>query len=390
YAAGTASPDQGQNIDIPKLFGLIRNGIMLSQGIYTAMTGYDSYYAGQGGEIGGDTSNDFNYGVPCFGGPWGSASNSLRVDEIIGNFEYPQVNVAGAAYVVTGTSSSNIGWTSLPFVGELWPDALYAADWDSSNPANPTWGNLQNIEEGGTAFREPMQYIPSGTGTASQNYFEETEHHEEDIGCATMLDGTEDGSSTFNHGAPSPFQASLLNDGLQLSSDYNFTLPSTFAVNRPWGLTMGGNQPPEWNDSPYSNERTHLDVYSATTYTAMAPTRWGFYADDNVAEYSSTYKSAAAIRVIDVNNTLAGATLTGDPVGGWFIVNGLEPSTESGINFVAQFALLSCLRTFADAGVPTAEASAAAPSFTDANNTYTGAGSANGQTYRIPPIPLVT
>ena len=48
------------------------------------------------------------------------------------------------------------------------------------------------------------------------------------------------------------------------------------------------------------------------------------------------------------------------------------------------------VRAFADAGVPTRSASATNPGFTNAENTFSQSGQADGQTYRIPPVPLVT
>ncbi|HTB21295.1 MAG TPA: malectin domain-containing carbohydrate-binding protein [bacterium] len=376
-----------QNIDIPKLFQLIRQGVMISNGVYTAMTGWDSYYAGQGGEIGGDNSNDFQAGVPCYGGPWGSTSNSWTVDEIIGG-----ANTSGATYVVQGNGTTTPTWQSLPFLGELWPDSLYQSNWESplwsgSAGTSSTWGNLNNLEQGGSCYREPMGNLQASTGSN----FNQAYHRNYGNGCATLENGTNDGNTPFDHDT-NQFNATEINDGIQLGSDYNFALPSSFNVTRPWGLTEGGNQPQEWNmtsgDSlyDYPNLRTHLDVYSAVTY--VASTSWGFYADDADGFSSSSFKSAAAIRTVDMNKALT--TASGNPAGGWIIVNGLAPSTASGINFVAQFAILTCLRTFADAGVPTQGACTIDPGFVNANNTYSLTGAASGSTYRIPPVPLVS
>jgi hypothetical protein len=399
YDSTQPSGAPGPNFDVPKLFGLIRQGVMISNGIYTAMAGFDSYYAGEGGEIGGDNSNDFQHGMPCYGGPWGSPSNSYYVDEIIGQYgtNGTSAQVDGAVYVVTGTSSTNIGWYSRPYVGELWPDGLYQSSWESSNSySNQTWGNLNNLEQGGSAFRMAQQDIPANIAPNTNDPLSTVTLHMNQVpGPASFFNGN-GGSGYFSHNGGDQFNAAIDNDGTQMATDYNLPLPSTFNVTRGWGLNMGSEQPPEWNDEPYSGEHTMLAVYSATTYTAGGisnATDWGFYAyDPGQGGYSATTeKSAAAVRMVDMNKALG--TVTGNTAGGWFIMNGLAPSTLSGFNFVAQFAIAACLRTYHDAGVPTAAANASGSSFTNPNNTYTGSGPAgggNGTVYRIPPVPLVT
>lgn len=370
-----------QNIDIPKLLGLIREGVMISNSVYTAMSGWDTYYAGQGGELGGDTSNLLNHGVPIYGGPWGSSSTTYYADEILGQSEYSQVQTDGASYVVAG-SSGTPSWWSLPFVGELWPDSQYVSNWEGWNPANTgnnlTWGNLNNNQMGGTSWRVPMQNVGNSLFSFNRSY-----HRNSAEGCASLLNGTQDGSHTFDHYS-TDFDADLLPDGLTMSSEYNFTLPSTFEVTRPWGLTIGDNNPDEWTYQPYAGRRTHLDVYSADPTSRVSNLSWGFYSDDDGGRTDAnlTYKASAAVRAIDINNVMP-VTNTAHAYG-WFVINGLANSTASGINFVAQFAILGCLRTFTDAGVPTAAAGSVFGSFTNTNNIY------NTVTYRIPPVPLVS
>ena len=120
-------------------------------------------------------------------------------------------------------------------------------------------------------------------------------------------------------------------------------MPTTFAVSRPWQLNLGGNQPDEWSMAPYNGRRTTLAVYSASQ--AQPTSSWGFYDWTNGAEA----RTSAAVRMVDLNSVVN----PGKPSAAFYVINGLAPSGTSGINFVARFALLTCIRTFLDAGAPT-------------------------------------
>jgi hypothetical protein len=358
-----------QNIDIPKLFGLIREGVMLCNGVYTAMAGWSSYYAGQGGEIGGDNSNDFNSGVPMDGGPWNGAGSVYNIDEIIG-----QGNTAsGASYI---TNSGNTWWC-LPFVGELWPDSAYDAQWYSGNASNVNgWGNLNNTGHSGSWYRMTTSSLEASVNTLHRNSAQ---------GCASFFNGNQDSTqSPYNHNS-NTYQANLLNDGLKMSESYNFSLPATFNVTRQWdvnGWDSSGNVPQEWTYAYYQGRQTQLNVYSASP--AANNTTWGFY--DGQTTGTLTNRASAAVRTYDPTGFLNPPPTSGNvspTAGGWFIMNGLAPSTQSGINFVAQFAILGCLRTFHDAGVPTSAAN-----FSSTSNIITTNGTS--ATLRIPPVPLVT
>jgi hypothetical protein len=347
------------NFDVPKLFSLWRESVIASRSIYTSMTGYSSYYIGLGGEIGGDSANKLSAGgVPCYKGPWGG-SGSAGQEEII-----------GSAVLVRSSS-----WISRPWIGELWPDSSYSSDW-SSAASSASWGNLRNNQQGGVAYRQAMQTALPGTGAAPYNFkLPQVLHRNQDPGCATFMNGS-GGSGQFNHFYDAGFNASLLYDGSKMAQDYNFAMPATFNVNRSWGLNAGGNQPSEWNNWPYKGRRLALDIYSAAA--SQPATTWGFYQRDGGTLASQ--RASAAVRANDSTGVIDPA---GQPAAGWMVINGLAPSTDSGINFVARFAILSCLRTFHDAGAPTVTGSWGGQSFSNSNNKV------GPNTYRIAQVPLV-
>jgi hypothetical protein len=371
------------NVDVPKLYRLIREGVMMTTSVYTAVNGWSNYYFGLGGEIGGDSSNDLPSAVQCDGGPW-NTTGVQSIDEIIGNSEISGVLAPGGNNGASWVRSTN-GWYSRPFIGELWPDSLYQSDW-SGHHGLVSWGNLRNNQNGGgISYRYPIStftqtdavtYTAGGvsyTGTYGNTYnFANVYHRDSAEGCATMMNGTDGSSSnTFNHSSPN-YTANLLYDGLQINNNFNFPMPTTFAVSRPWQLNLGGNQPDEWTDAPYNARRTTMEIYSAAQNQATS--NWGYYDWSNGAEA----RTSAAVRIADLNSVVN----TSKPSAGFYVINGLAPSGTSGINFVARFALLTCIRTFLDAGAPTSFPSLG---FTNPEN-QDGAG---GPVFRIAPVPLV-
>jgi hypothetical protein len=343
------------NVDVPKLFMLWREGILLSTAIYNSLSGYSNYYIGIGGEIGGDSSNKTTNGVPIYGGPWNSTTTTYYVDEIIGRDGRGSTNVDGATVV----RSSSTTWVSLPFLGELWPDELYESDWYNAGGMS-TWGNLRNARQGGSSYRDEwMDAYGYGAGNP-------VKHRVQTMGAPAFMNGS-NGAGHFDH-YWTQYNAALMADGSAMSTGFNFALPNTFLVNRSWGVAttgggFGASDPNEWNEYPYLSRRTKLEVYSS-----------GFYNSNNGSP--SNDRAAAAIRATNWTMDAAGNTKLG-----YFIVNGLMPSTDSGINFVARFSLLGCLRTLLDAGAPTTTGfSGGVPTRNRLSN---------NSAVLIPPVPLI-
>jgi hypothetical protein len=341
------------NIDIPKAFQLWREGILFTNSIYTSVTGWSSYYLGAGGEIGGDSANSLGTGpgVIAYNGPWGSTGSSGH-DEITNS----------DSIVRTST------WYSMPFIGELWPDSSYASDW-SSTGGMASWGNLRNNQQGGSAYRAAWENCSVSSPPQYNQTYHQILHRNSAQGCATFMNGN-GGSSTYDHSGTN-LTANWLYDAQVTATDYNLSIPSTFTVSRPFGLSLGGNTPPEWSLAPYSNRRTTLDMYTASTQTA---TNVGFY------DWSGgSTRSSAAVRSNWNGNV------------GWFVMNGLAPATDSGINFVARFAIISCLRTFHEAGAPALSTDGVYNGRPVPSSGQPGYNNAiSGVSYRIEPVPYVS
>jgi hypothetical protein len=361
------------NIDVPKLFRLWREGVLRTRSVYTSMTGYSGYYMGVGGEFGGDSSNDLNSHLLLSKQPFSPASSSgfAGYDEII----YDGAPSAPAVAANTGARLvRNASWRSMPFLGELFPDAAYVSDWKFNAAGTNLGGNLRNPSAGGSAYRDlwsnmalnqagPPEihswFPPAGTS--------EIQHRNSGDGCMTFMNGN-GGSGFFGHVGVATYNAARLNDGDMMGAAYNFSVEDPFTCNRPWNLNAAATAPDGYGSPPYAATRCTLDVYSATTVTSA---EYGFYQYLPSASgvNHTSMKASAAVRAYDASGNV-----------GWFIINGLAPSTTSGINYVARFALLSCLRTFQDAGVPTRTAS---------SNPFSLRNMVGGAPARIEPLPWI-
>src|SRR5690606_38853694 len=66
--------------DVPRLFELLRGGLVNSEAVYTTLTGFSYYYLGIGNEIGYDSANGYASSIPTDMTPFGGGSVAGFVD----------------------------------------------------------------------------------------------------------------------------------------------------------------------------------------------------------------------------------------------------------------------------------------------------------------------
>ncbi len=347
--SGVAGGQTEFNVDVPRLYGLWREGILADRSVYNGMTGWSAYYFGLGGEIGGDANNKLSWsgqdGVKIYGGPWNAAATSIVTEDIIN----PNMLV----------KELNNKWRSIPFLGELWDDAVYTTQW-------ATTGNLFNTKAGGGKYHRDTW---ANCDDPNVYTFDNVRHRGNPAGgwnnmtCGSFLNGTS-GSNSYNHTSVN-FNGGLLNDGNQMGLDYHFPMPLAFTSSRPLSLDNVNNQP-EWGDADYSSRRLALSHYTANP--SLSANQKGIYDRPSQA----AWRASSMVRGVLASRQQAG----------YFIISGIAPSGDSGANFVTRFAILSCLRAFHEAGVPKTY-SGPQGSFSNSMNDVASV------SYRIEPVPLV-
>ncbi len=295
-------------VDFPRLAQLLRRALTRSKAVYTTLTGFSYYYLGLGGEIGYDSANGYPASIPVDLTPYGGSGKGF-VDNISGGGwaslrRQKLIRAAGG-----GTY-----WWGLHWLGELYPDSE-AAQWlaHGNLPAGAAAGRFYRVKRSAIAVN-----LPYGTRLADAQRRTAAE------GCTSVFNvGT--ASSTFHHQYASGTSGSLEGPGLELAQRYNFPLPTTTKISRPFSTAIG----------------FHGGVGDEFPFTADFP-RYTAAVERVFYRHSSGRMGSALVRL----TSPAGSSAR-------IVVNGLDRTVESGSAFIAKYSVLSLLHAFLEAGNPT-------------------------------------
>src|SRR5262249_5556786 len=144
-------------------------------------------------------------------------------------------------------------------------------------------------------------------------------------GCTTLFDiGT--ATSTFHHQYADGSNGTLTTTGTEIATNYNFNMPTTAPISRPWNIATNGagGTGQEWSLAPYS-----------TRYTAQLLKTYYTHPTGNVG--------SGLLQLTDPANTASA----------YIVVNGIDRTVESGSNFIAKFSMLALVHSFFEAGTTT-------------------------------------
>ncbi len=307
---------EGRNqLDTPRFMQWVRNSIVKTEAIYTTLTGFSYFYLSVGGDIGYDSANGFASSIPVDGTPYGVAGSRFE-DTIASNS--PGQRLVRSANGAAASIRSGGYWWSKPWMGELYQDGAYATQWRPN-------GNLTAAV--GTAA---LTYQNTGRGQITS-----TQQPVGTLLAASIARTAEEGStsifnvgssgSTFHHQYADGQTGSLTGDGPQLATNYNFPLPTTAGISRPFGLAVGvdGGDPDEFSYT------TEYPRYTASNVV-------------NFYNHANGQTGSSLVRLVE-----PGAS----PRAGLIVVNGIDKTTESGSAFIARYALLTLTHGFLAGGV---------------------------------------
>jgi type II secretory pathway pseudopilin PulG len=264
--------------DVPRLFEMVRKGLLNTTSLLSSVTGWSFYYIGFGGEMGADSNNGFGSGLPIIGTPWTPNSTaSANIDEISkwASNSYQRI----IAHSTDGTAD-HTNWFSLNWIGELYPDEA-ASVW-VANGNLPTGNTFAGDNwKDRRYFRAPF-YISDTAAAANYGlnmYSQNLDTVFPNIspmkqpgpnGSGSFFNGQPSGAPTayFNHAGPSN-TATLTSSGTAVSQDFNFPLPSPLTSSgnnhRPFLINQTGTAPAERNQSSYVAQRSTIS-YVETYY----------------------------------------------------------------------------------------------------------------------------
>jgi hypothetical protein len=312
---GTADNDTWHNmeIDVTRAFQMVRSGLINSNALWTTMTGFSYYYMGIGNEIGYDEANNFKYSIPISKKPYTGSTGADWEQTIIDNNGKSCALGCGVKYIRQQSTES--GWWSLSWLGELYPDSQYAAD--SNWKAN---GNLRTGVGATYYVRDKRDDMPAFIGTD----LERAERRTGPRGCTTLFWG-ETKDSAFHHvGADG--DAKILTDGVDIRDHYELPVPDEIPNNRPWQVNW-----PE-ADNP---ENFLQSAYGAPTKVQMKQRYF-----ERKKTGSEPTEASALVAMTE--------TVKGRPA--FIVVNGLSPTGITGTTFIAKWSFLTLIQSFLNGG----------------------------------------
>jgi prepilin-type N-terminal cleavage/methylation domain-containing protein len=347
-AAGWASQQGGYiDADIPRFYQVLRQGLLNSNGLWTTMNGWSYYYYGLGGEFGYDGANNFNNGLEIQQRPWSTTSGAACAASCGGNCTVNEITNtwASACYSYTYErliASTDRTWISLPWIGELYPDSQYAANWSQ-------FGNLPTAGASADSqhfFRDQ----PSSTYGYSVNHTTFTFGVPTAVkmpannGCSSFLNaeaGAAGSGTWFMHDAGTFNNNPITPLGVTQTSALNYPVPTSLTATRPFHLDDSATGPaPEWSNVVYKGQRgvsTFLNTVASPLGVTYQSTDGGSPAAD---EFTSGY--------VKVTTPTAGS-----PNAAYFVISGLATQTGFGTAELGEFALTSMIYEYLQAGDPT-------------------------------------
>jgi Tfp pilus assembly protein PilE len=329
--------------DIPRAYQILRTALMTTNALFTTMSGWPYYYIGLGGEIGYDAASGFPTNVPMNKRPFDGTNtaqyfeNTITPGETWGDGILTGAPLYGQAGSNQGLARSGVkyiqesdgSWWGMPWLGELYPDEMYA------NPpaGSVAWGVSGNLS---TA-------LPAAS--AANGFFRRVRR--EDVKGNDPADRTHTIGTVFTHssrrtmgqGMPTFFWTGSANGveadagantgalaaaGTEINTNYNFPLDNPILASRPFQLAA---------------------ALPATDGLGLA-----IYGPSNaVTNQASFYTS------VEESSELASALITvrqgATNLATYVVENGLSPTGQAGTDFIARWSFLSLIQGYFAAGL---------------------------------------
>jgi len=293
-------------LDIPRMFQILRSAIVRSHSVYTTMTGFSYYYIGIGNEIGYDSANGFANSIPLSSKPF-DGNNATRYEQSITNATINSINGGVKLIKENGTN-----WWSMTWLGELYPDNAYVTF--------KTTGNLPTGTANGKFARVLRETVTANLPTGTT--FNPTVRRTQEPGSATFF-WSGSSTSTFHHVYADNTNGNLDVDGNVIANTYKFPLATSISNNRPFDINI--------NDAGMNPDHFLQPAYGAAN---TLQTEAKYY------KHQSNIQGSSLLSLHDANKDTA-----------FIVVNGLSPTGTSGVAFIARWSFLSLVQSFMEAGL---------------------------------------
>jgi|GEM_PF-664876 len=310
-------------LDVPRYFQWMRNGLCTSNSIYTTLTGFSYYYMGNGNEIGYDSANGFTNSIPTSEKPFTGNQAVSRNEQSIIDAQ------TGGVKLIRENVNTNYWWGKA-WLGELYPDSA-ATGWNTNGnlPTGVGTGNFvrirrQDVRSSGVNPVAKPWSLPSGTTFSDHRTIRRLNAK----GCTSFFNvGTS--ISTFRHEYRDATTGNLGAGGSELDATYNFPIASNTKISRPFRL--------DYN--------TTTDEFSLAEYTATRASASNLLTYYSHQDGTPPWLGSALLR-----EQLLASDATSPSC--FIAVNGIDRTVETGSAFIATYSTLTLIHTFLSAGLP--------------------------------------
>ncbi|MBU0756062.1 MAG: hypothetical protein KJ645_13040, partial [Planctomycetes bacterium] len=338
YSQTRIENDEGNNADgwsdycyrtdTPRYMELLRTALVQTDSVYTTLTGYSYFYMGIGNEIGYDSANGFDKGIPVSKKPFYGTSGQ-RTEQNMVPWALPDDYASigyGMKLIKQGKNVGGSYWWGKPWIGSLYPDSDWA-NWETN-------GNLA----AGTADDEYIRLrrdsissndLPKGTTfTAEYRCMREE-------GCNTFFTAG-NRNDTFYHNY-SNGTGGLTASGGEIANGYAYPLPGSASISRPFRIDWAGSS--GWKSNPdfdFTGDFPHGSAEKVRTYYTHP------WSSPNGLGSALIALNQPGFDIDDPDNCHTS----------YQVINGLDKTLESGSSFIATWSILSLMHSFLSAGEP--------------------------------------
>lgn len=242
-------------LDLPRFAGLYRRGLTQSHAVYSSVTGWSGFYTGIGNEIGSDADHGYPDSLPMNLRPYGNPGAAGFINNI--GPEEGGVSLTGGRRFVRDSGLAPDHWWGLPWLGEHYPDGVYASQWIALDAEGKVRGNLAAGNLAGQFQRSPEDIVHNTSRYAAYGTTLRRSHQRSGTDACTAWFNIGSDSRTFHHRRDDGATGNLAGAGFEIRDTYNVDLAPVAEINKPFALDVDfdGGPGPQFDHDPYAKER---------------------------------------------------------------------------------------------------------------------------------------
>jgi prepilin-type N-terminal cleavage/methylation domain-containing protein len=335
-------------VDVNRIMQVFRTVLLRTNSVFTTLSGFSFSYLGMGDEIDYDQSNGFISGVPVSSMPY-TGSGGARYERSITSWPTDLSSTYHLKYI----KRNNNQWFAKYWLGELFPDDVYAAQWDTNGNLTAGTGAtdflrvIRSSIPDTTAATPLTDLLPTGTAFVPAGRTTDEE------GCTAFMNiGTT--PITFHHQWSYDNINALVDEtgdlqtpeGVEIANKFYMPFPTTAPIGRPFYMNSAGEgrAPDGFVGSP--NPSFYDTGYTIAGNAAIGQRPAGALATTYYDSTEDRFGTGTGSGLVTLRETYNGAERGAI----YNVVNGLDKTGESGTTLIGKWSVLSLTDAFLRSG----------------------------------------